>query len=281
MHDPRVGRFFAIDPLTHQYPHNSPYAFSENRVLDRNELEGLETGPTFTETISLATNSKISLIKAGEIIDKSQKINNYGVLAIGAVLTDVFITRGWLSRSLLASSYGDFFHSMQMQSYYRGQGNENKAKSYEKEGAEATKDLTLNGLASKVVSTLGKIQKITKRKELTKLWNVASDYIDETKPVFTQTLKKGDVLYQYRIPGTDKGSYFVKSLDVKPENVGLLSKDYSEIYKVTVGSNLKILKSIHKENVGYWRDKTTILEGGGEQIFSKNLKDNATFEKIN
>jgi RHS repeat-associated protein len=42
MHDPRVGRFFAVDPLAPQYPHNSPYAFSENRVIDAFELEGLE-----------------------------------------------------------------------------------------------------------------------------------------------------------------------------------------------------------------------------------------------
>ncbi len=42
MHDPRVGRFFAMDKLARDYPHNSPYAFSENRVLDAFELEGLE-----------------------------------------------------------------------------------------------------------------------------------------------------------------------------------------------------------------------------------------------
>jgi RHS repeat-associated protein len=42
MHDPRVGRFFAVDPLEKSYPWNSPYAFSENRVIDAVELEGLE-----------------------------------------------------------------------------------------------------------------------------------------------------------------------------------------------------------------------------------------------
>jgi RHS repeat-associated protein len=42
MHDPRIGRFFAVDPLFADYPHNSPYAFSENRVIDGVELEGLE-----------------------------------------------------------------------------------------------------------------------------------------------------------------------------------------------------------------------------------------------
>jgi RHS repeat-associated protein len=42
MHDPRIGRFFATDPLEAKYPYNSPYAFSENRVIDGAELEGLE-----------------------------------------------------------------------------------------------------------------------------------------------------------------------------------------------------------------------------------------------
>jgi RHS repeat-associated protein len=42
MHDPRVGRFLSLDPLSSSYPHNSPYAFSENRVIDGMELEGAE-----------------------------------------------------------------------------------------------------------------------------------------------------------------------------------------------------------------------------------------------
>jgi RHS repeat-associated protein len=42
MHDPRVGRFFAVDPLQSKFVWNSPYAFSENRVIDGVELEGLE-----------------------------------------------------------------------------------------------------------------------------------------------------------------------------------------------------------------------------------------------
>ena len=42
MHDPRIGRFNQLDPLSSEYPHNSPYAFSENRVIDGVDLEGLE-----------------------------------------------------------------------------------------------------------------------------------------------------------------------------------------------------------------------------------------------
>jgi RHS repeat-associated protein len=42
MHDPRLGRFFAVDPIARSYPYNSPYAFSENRLIDGIEWEGLE-----------------------------------------------------------------------------------------------------------------------------------------------------------------------------------------------------------------------------------------------
>ncbi len=42
MHDPRIGRFFAVDPLFKSFSYNSPYAFSENDVIASIELEGLE-----------------------------------------------------------------------------------------------------------------------------------------------------------------------------------------------------------------------------------------------
>ena len=44
-HDPAIGRFMSIDPLAVDYTYNSTYAFSENKVIMYNELEGLETGP--------------------------------------------------------------------------------------------------------------------------------------------------------------------------------------------------------------------------------------------
>ena len=45
MHDPRVGRFFAVDPLAAKYAYNGTYNFSENRVVDGVELEGLQVVP--------------------------------------------------------------------------------------------------------------------------------------------------------------------------------------------------------------------------------------------
>lgn len=41
-HQPDLGRFFGVDPLSSKYVYNSPYAFSENHVTSHVELEGLE-----------------------------------------------------------------------------------------------------------------------------------------------------------------------------------------------------------------------------------------------
>jgi hypothetical protein len=43
MSDNRIGRFFSVDPLFKDFPWNSTYAFSENRVNDCVELEGAES----------------------------------------------------------------------------------------------------------------------------------------------------------------------------------------------------------------------------------------------
>jgi RHS repeat-associated protein len=42
-HQPDIGRFFGIDPLSEKFYYNSPYAFSENKVVAHVELEGLES----------------------------------------------------------------------------------------------------------------------------------------------------------------------------------------------------------------------------------------------
>ena len=40
--DARLGRFFSVDPLFRDFPYNSCYVFSENRLIDSYELEGRE-----------------------------------------------------------------------------------------------------------------------------------------------------------------------------------------------------------------------------------------------
>ena len=41
-YNPALARFHNIDPLAQEYAYQSPYNFSENRVIDGVELEGLK-----------------------------------------------------------------------------------------------------------------------------------------------------------------------------------------------------------------------------------------------
>jgi RHS repeat-associated protein len=42
MHDPRLVRFFTMDPLDYKYAHYTPYSFAGNKLISYTELEGLE-----------------------------------------------------------------------------------------------------------------------------------------------------------------------------------------------------------------------------------------------
>jgi RHS repeat-associated protein len=65
MHDSRLGRFFSVDPLTKDYPWNSPYAFSENTLINGVDLEGLE----FEMTIFPSGSSPaFSVIQANDVL---------------------------------------------------------------------------------------------------------------------------------------------------------------------------------------------------------------------
>ena len=70
MHDTRLGRFLSIDPLSGDYPHNSTYAFSENRVIDGIDLEGAEF---YCQTARVGFESRGS----GDFNQKTFKSNNY------------------------------------------------------------------------------------------------------------------------------------------------------------------------------------------------------------
>jgi RHS repeat-associated protein len=70
MHDPRLGRFFAVDPLASKYPYNSVYAFSENVVISHIELEGLEKADAATKDAAMTIlNDLEGKVKSGEVKD--------------------------------------------------------------------------------------------------------------------------------------------------------------------------------------------------------------------
>jgi RHS repeat-associated protein len=78
-HDPQIGRFIQVDPLSHKYVYNSTYAFSENKVTKYIELEGLEivdpTGITYGATDAYTRKNMSQSGKSDAEIDSY--INNY------------------------------------------------------------------------------------------------------------------------------------------------------------------------------------------------------------
>ena len=114
MHDPRVGRFFAVDPLEKEYPFYSPYAFSGNRVLDAKEIEGKEPGYEFGLWLSILwTKAKLSLTNSKErimdpVTQNNESINNNILISEerkqDLYQVDAFVASADLSAKILATS---------------------------------------------------------------------------------------------------------------------------------------------------------------------------------
>ncbi|PWN64107.1 DUF6443 domain-containing protein [Chryseobacterium viscerum] len=84
-YDAAMGRFFNVDPLSEKYAYQSHYNFSENRVVDGRELEGLEWIPIPAYGVGAMTPPPIYAGKAGAgsaVYEqmKGNAINNYNGL---------------------------------------------------------------------------------------------------------------------------------------------------------------------------------------------------------
>ncbi len=66
MHDPRVGRFFAVDPLAKEYPFFSPYQFAGNSPIANIDREGLEN-VTYILTLYKDGRSELELYNSEDI----------------------------------------------------------------------------------------------------------------------------------------------------------------------------------------------------------------------
>src|SRR5690554_4371507 len=98
-YDPRVGRLdWLVDPLAKDYPWNSPYAFSENRVLDAIELEGAESLSTHKADFFVAF--RINLPDGQEVnVYKSNKSNAYAIKPNDRSLINSFHESGFSAMS--------------------------------------------------------------------------------------------------------------------------------------------------------------------------------------
>lgn len=82
---PDVGRFFNIDPLSEKYSYQSHYNFSENRVIDAREIEGLEAKLINENTVEWKVKVIGTILKPEQISDhlketsKILSVNNFTI----------------------------------------------------------------------------------------------------------------------------------------------------------------------------------------------------------
>jgi RHS repeat-associated protein len=86
-YDPSFGRFFNVDPLSEDYAFQSHYNFSENRVVNGRELEGLEWVGMFTRVMPLMENTGVRPIleplTKPEVIEGTVKTGRFSKEQLG------------------------------------------------------------------------------------------------------------------------------------------------------------------------------------------------------
>lgn len=87
MSDPALGRFWQIDPLAESYYYNSTYAFAENRVIDGNELEGLEWVPTKDKQGSVTSAAYVGYNSNGSPVSGSVPFVAYSETRTGTLFS--------------------------------------------------------------------------------------------------------------------------------------------------------------------------------------------------
>jgi hypothetical protein len=104
MHDPRIGRFFAVDPLADDYVAYSPYHFSSNQPIHAEELEGLESRNDLNST-TLTTEQRKSVNKAQQtaLVDLAKGLSGYEKAKQDAqAQIDAYKSEGIMSSSYVA-----------------------------------------------------------------------------------------------------------------------------------------------------------------------------------
>lgn len=90
--DPQLGRFLQIDPISHKYLYNTPYAYAENRVTIGIDIEGLELFITTAPVIASPSTTTLT-----RLIPITLESNN--VIPRTSLVEQVLKTSGEISKT--------------------------------------------------------------------------------------------------------------------------------------------------------------------------------------
>jgi RHS repeat-associated protein len=115
IYDPRISRFFSVDPITKDFPDLTPYQFASNTPIIAIDFDGLESvwanslmmRQTFGVTIGAVSKEQV---KAE--IQRNGKMFLTSTAETGIILTDLFVTKGWLTKACLTYEMGNMLDFM-------------------------------------------------------------------------------------------------------------------------------------------------------------------------
>jgi RHS repeat-associated protein len=266
MHDPRVGRFFATDPLEKKYPYLSPYQFSSNQPIHAHELEGCESSDEFYQG-NYASDDMMDLqfnLLFGWVGDARAGVKNLTSRLLGTdrrFKGDGTFGTIEIPKEESSTIAGDLFDVTigVVSSRYGFKGS---AVFSVKTGATTIRELRV-ALANKIGADV--------------------KYINFSKAVFTKRIEANVELVQYRLKAGTKGDYYAPK-GTTPEEIGLRSEDVQQTFLVTLNKPVDdVLVSTHIANKApYYNPKLPKLKGKGTQYTSKKIKEEgvATWKEI-
>jgi hypothetical protein len=129
-----------VDPIAKDYPELTPYQFASNRPIDGIDQDGLEWAPP------LRTDPKTHKLVVDGNAAVAIHTDKANLLSV-AIVADVFLTKGWLTRTLIASQFaGAFEHN-------RGKTPEQRA-AQDKRTKEALANAFIGWGSSRVINAI-------------------------------------------------------------------------------------------------------------------------------
>lgn len=157
IYDPRIGKFLSTDPLAKSYPWYTPYQFAGNMPIVAIDLDGLEEYipiPSAKKTKPVLRNDET--IPCVECHHKDvlswaptdQDIETLQTAAIvPAVALDIFVTKGWASRTLMGGLLLESINESERGYEARARGNMAEYERRMQNSAEASKLALYDGAA--------------------------------------------------------------------------------------------------------------------------------------
>ncbi|PXW14305.1 intein/intein [Chryseobacterium sp. CBTAP 102] len=202
---------------------------------------------------SVPANQRQNVVRG---MNQTYKPYGQATVYLGAVILDVYVTKGWATRSLVAYEAGSAYHSMEMQSYWRSKGKTTEAKKYEEEGADATKNLSIYGVSAAAGGLL--------KYKPCGCFISGTQVLTEDGYKNIEDIREGDLVW----------AYDEKTSDLKAKRViKTYALNFSQIFKIYIGD--EVIEATHEHPFfigGKWLNADQLKEGDYVTLYDNTTK---------